>query len=383
MKNKNFFLSVALLLGTTIGAGIFGIPYVISRSGIIPGFFYFLILGIVILLIHLFFGEIVLRTQEKHRLPGYAKKYLGNWGEALAAFSTIFGSILVLLAYIILGGNFLRILLSPFFPPAGELSSFHFSLIFALFLAFFIFKGIKLVARAEFFTNLTFFLIIFLIFCLSLPKLNFQNFNLFDFQNIFLPYGVILFALTGWSAIPEMAEVLKNRKERKKFKKAIVGSTIIAISLYLLFALSVIGVSGENTSADTFSGLFSYLDKKIILLGVLAGVITITDSFLIIGLYLKNTLIYDYKFQKTPAFLLAWATPLILFLLGFRQFIDVIGFAGIFIGTIEGIIIVLIFKKAKLLGDREPEYSLNVPSFLPYTLMLIFILGAISHLFFS
>jgi len=383
MKNKNFFLSVALLLGTTIGAGIFGIPYVISRSGIIPGFFYFLILGIVVLLIHLFFGEIVLRTQEKHRLPGYAKKYLGNWGEVLAVFSTIFGSILVLLAYIILGGEFLRILLSPFSPPAGGLSSFHFSLIFALPLAFFIFKGIKLVARAEFFTNLTFFLIIFLIFCLSLPKLNFQNFNLFDFKNIFLPYGVILFALTGWSAIPEMAEVLKNRKERKKFKKAIVGSTIIAISLYLLFAFSVIGVSGENTSADTFSGLFSYLDKKIILLGVLAGVITIADSFLIIGLYLKNTLIYDYKFQKAPAFFLAWATPLILFLLGFRQFIDVIGFAGIFIGAIEGIIIVLIFKKAKLLGDREPEYSLNVPSFLPYSLMLIFILGAISHLFFS
>ena len=45
--------AVSIFVGTVIGAGIFGIPYVINKSGIIPGFFYFLILGGVVLLIHL------------------------------------------------------------------------------------------------------------------------------------------------------------------------------------------------------------------------------------------------------------------------------------------------------------------------------------------
>jgi len=379
MKEKKFFLGVALLLGTIIGAGIFGVPYVISKSGIIPGFFYFLILGGVVLLINLFLGEIVLRTKEKHRLPGYAKKYLGKWGRGLAAFSTIFGMIAVLLAYIILGGEFLKIVFSPFF----NLSSFHLSLIFWLILSYFIFKGIKLIAIAEFFTNLTFILIIFLIFYFSLPKLSFQNFTLFNLKNIFLPYGVALFALAGWNAIPEIGEVLKSSQERKKFKEVIIFSIVIAILLYFLFSLVVIGISGKNTSSDAFSGLFPYLNRKVIFLGVLGAVITLADSFLIIGLYLRNTLVYDYKIQKISAFLISCGFPLLLFLLGFRQFIDVIGWAGTIIGAIEGIIIILIFKKAKFLGDREPEYSLKIPSFGLYALMIILILGTISHFLFS
>ena len=383
MRDKKFFLAISVLLGTMIGAGIFGIPYVISRSGMIPGFFYFLILGGTVFLIHLFFGEIVLRTKERHRLPGYAKKYLGNWGERIAAFSTIFGMIMVLLIYIILGGDFLEILFFSFFPSIGGLSPSHFSLIFWLILSFFIFKGIKFIAPAEFFTNLAFIFIIFLIFCLALPKVNFQNFTLFDFKNIFLPYGVILFALTGWSAIPEMGEVLKDSQERKKFKKAIYFSIIIALLLYALFTLTIVGVSGKNTSPEVFWGLSRYLDPKIVFLGVLAGLITIADSFLIIGLYLRNTLIYDYKLQKIPSSLISCGFPLILFLLGFRQFINIIGFAGTFIGAIEGIIIILIWKKAKLLGNREPEYSLEIPSILLYTLIAIFILGTVSHFLLS
>jgi tyrosine-specific transport protein len=373
----NFSLAVALLLGTMIGAGIFGVPYAISRSGIIPGFFYFLFLAGAVSLIHLFFGEIVLRTKEKHRLPGYAERYLGKKGKALATFATILGTTLVLLAYIILGGDFLEILFSPFF----ELSSFQFSLIFSLVLGFFIFKGIKLVAIAEFFTNLSFIFIIFLIFCFALPKINFQNFYLIDLQNIFLPYGIILFSLTGWSAIPEMGELLRKKEERKKLKKIILFSVTISTLLYIIFTFSVIGISGQNTSANALSGLFPYLSKNIVLLGVLAGAITIGDSFLILGLYLRNSLIYDFKVQKKFAFLIAWGIPLVLFLSGLREFIEVIGLAGTLIGAIEGIIIILIFKKAKLLGNREPEYNLKVPNFLLYILMAIFILGTIFHFY--
>ena len=78
--NKNFLFALSVLLGTIVGAGIFGIPYVISKSGMIPGFFYFLILGGAVLLIHLFFGEIILRTKGEHRLVGLAQRYLGRWG---------------------------------------------------------------------------------------------------------------------------------------------------------------------------------------------------------------------------------------------------------------------------------------------------------------
>ncbi len=380
LSNKRFFLSLSVLLGTTIGAGIFGLPYVIDRSGIIPGFFYLLILGAAVTLIHLFFGEIILRTNEKYRLPGFAKKYLGKPGEILAVFSVLFGVVGSLLAYIILGGDFLKILFSAVFPSIGSPSSFWFVFIFWLVLSYFIWRGLKIIAPAEIFTNVLFFAAIFLILWFGLPQLDFSNFAFLSSANVLLPYGVILFSLVGWSALPEINDLLKSSAEKKEIKKIIILSAIIVIAFYLCFSFILIGISGKNISPDLFSGLLSVLGQKLVLLGVLAGVITLADSFLVLGLYLMNTFIHDLKFPGEMSFLIATGFPFLLYLLGLRSFINIIGFIGAFVGVIEGIIIILIFKKAKTLGDRLPEYSLKIPGWLLYFLMIIFVLGAISQL---
>lgn len=376
MKDKKFFFAISILLGTIVGAGIFGIPYVIARSGIIPGFFYLLILGGAVLLIHLFFGEIVLRTKEKHRLVGYAQKYLGNWGRILITISTILGLTGALLAYIILSGDFLKIIFSFL-----NLPSFYFSLMFWAILSYFIFRGIKLIAPAELFMNIAFFFIIFLIFCFALPKLNLQNFTLINFEHIFLPYGVILFSLVGWMAVPIISETFKSLEARKNLKKVIILAISIVIFLYFLFALAVIGVSGKNTTPEVFQGLLPYLGQKIIIFGALFGIFAIVTSFLILGNYFKNTLFYDYKVPRWISASIACGLPFILFLIGFRGFIETIGFVGTIIGAIEGVVIILIFKNIKKLGDRIPEYSLKIPSSLLYFLIAIFILGAVSQVF--
>lgn len=374
--NKNFLFALSILIGTIVGAGIFGIPYVISKSGIIPGFFYFLILGGAVLLIHLFFGEIILRTNEKHRLPGFAKKYLGEKGRIIIAASTLLAVTGALLAYTIIGGDFLKIILSPFL----NLSSFYFSLIFWAILTFFIFQGIKLIAPAQLLMNAAFIFIIFLIFYFALPKINLQNFTLVNPENIFLPYGIILFSLIGWSAIPIISEIFKNSEEKRKIKKVIIASTVVVIFLYFLFILSVVGVSGQDTSSEALFGLLPFLGQKIVVLGALFGMLAIATSFLILGNYLKNTLFYDFKIPRPFSAAISCGIPLILFLIGFRGFIEVVGFVGTLVGVIEGVVIILIFKKAKTLGNRQPEYSLKVPSALLYFLIAIFILGAMSQI---
>jgi len=63
--------------------------------------------------------------------------------------------------------------------------------------------------------------------------------------------------------------------------------------------------------------------------------------------------------------------------LGLRQFIPIIGFLGVVLGAINGTAIVLMYKKAKKFGNREPEYSLKIPGLIPYVLIGIFILGLI------
>lgn len=376
MKDKNTLLAAASLIGTIIGAGVFGIPYVMARSGILISLFYFFVLGIIVLLIHLFFGEVVLRTKEKHRLVGYAEKYLGKKAKILVTFSTIFGTIGALLAYIILAGNFLKIIFPSFLTP------FHLSLIAWLVLSFLVFRGIKSIAWSELLINFAFFAVIFLIFFFCFPKIDFANFSLANKNFIFLPYGIILFSLVGWNAVPEIERILFKKAN---LEKVIIFSSFIVIGFYLLFGLIISGVTGAETTQEAFQGLVPFLGQKIMILGGLFGLFTVATSFLILGNYLKNTLRFDYHFPYSLSFLLAAFSPLVLFLTGIREFIWVIAFVGTFVGLIDGTVISLIYQKAKKLGDKIPAYSLKIPNGLIYLIIIILIFGAAAHLlnFFS
>jgi tyrosine-specific transport protein len=377
---KSFILALAVLIGTIIGAGIFGLPYVVSKSGVIPSFFYFLVLGAVALLVQLLFGEIVLRTDGKMRIIGYAQKYFGLTGKVLVTISTIIGLVGSLLAYGILAGNFLKIA-SSFFPATSvNLSSFAFTLIFLISLSFFIFRGLKIIAPIEIFTNIIFFTAILAVFFIGSPKFDFSNFSLINRENLFLPYGVIMFSLVGWMAIPEIRDMLKTKQEKRNLKNIVIIATAFCTLVYLCFSFIVFGISGKNTTTDALGGLIPFLGTKVIFFGVLAAVITLIDSFLIIGLSLRNTLIYDLKLSKFLASSITCGLPIILFLAGLQSFIGTIGFMGTILGAVDGIIIVLMYKKAKKFSDREPEYSLKVPDFLIYFLVLVFILGAIAQI---
>lgn len=375
-NNKNFFLAFSTIVGTTVGAGIFGMPYVISKSGVVPGFFYFVLLGGSVLLLHLLFGEIVLRTDGQHRLIGYAQIYLGQREKILATFSNVVGSIGALVAYIIIGGGFLRTI----FLPLWDIPAFYWALFFWLTLSIFIFRGIKFIAPLELAMNVIFISIIFFIFVIAIPKFDIQDTVLFDLQNIFSPYGVLLFAFAGWLAIPEAASILQGKEERRLLKKTIVLAALVAAFLYFIFVLAVIGVNGSGISRDALTGLVPILGEKIVILGSIFGVAAVAASFLVLGNYLKNALHYDYKVSWFFSVAVACGVPIVLFLFGFREFIKTIGLVGALIGAFEGVIIIRIFRKAKTISAKIPEYEVRVPEFLLYSLTAVFIVGAILEL---
>ncbi len=68
---------------------------------------------------------------------------------------------------------------------------------------------------------------------------------------------------------------------------------------------------------------------------------------------------------------------MIAYLLHLRDFIAVIGFLGAALVGLEGILLVLIYQKAKKLGQRQPEYSLKLSPIFGYGLILILSLGII------
>ena len=82
---KKAILAASTLIGTIIGAGIFGIPYVVVKSGFPIGLTHILIIAILTIITMLYLGEIALRTKENCHLAGYAEKYLGKKGKIAGA----------------------------------------------------------------------------------------------------------------------------------------------------------------------------------------------------------------------------------------------------------------------------------------------------------
>lgn len=366
--NKSI-LAGASLVGTIIGAGIFGLPFAVSQSGVLTALFYFVLLSFVVLALHLFYGEVVLRTEGRHQFTGYVKKYLGNKPKKAMLFATILGSVGALLVYVILAGEFFNTI----FP--NILPLFNWSLFFCLFLAFFVFLDIKSIALLELLMGLALFAVFFLLFIFCLPKINAANYTFFNAKQFFLPFGILLFSLVGWHAIPEIMDIIDNKQH---LKKIISVSFLLCVFIYLLFAFLIAGVSGVLTTEHVFEGLRSFLGNKIIILGSAIGILAVATSFLLTANYLKHTLKYDCRLPGSIAFGLTIFAPLLLFIIGFRQFALVVGVVGSFMGLAEGAAIALIYQKAKTRGERIPEYSLKFGKPAVYFIIAILFFGALA-----
>lgn len=338
---KKFIYALSTITAATIGAGIFSLPFITLKAGFWTMIGYFVVLGGLAILIHLFYGELVLKTPDYKRLPGFAKLYLGKWGEKIASFSIIFGVFGVILVYLIVGGEFLESLFSPIFGGNNLIYTFLYFSVGAIL----IFFGIKFVPKLEFWGLVLFFIILIAIFIKEINFLKIENLFLtsWNIKYFFLPYGAILFSLWGADLIPEAEEILG---EKKKLLRIIIPlAIIIAILIYIFFIYLILSITGSQTTESALTGLKSYVGNGLLVLGLLFGLLTTFTSFIAFGLNLRNTLWYDLKIPRGLAWGITCFLPLILFLAGFKSFIGVISFVGGVMLGIDGILILLMYQK--------------------------------------
>jgi len=360
--------AISTLSGTIIGVGLFSLPWITSKVGFWIMLGYFFVLGTLVILIHLFFGELALKTPDLKRLPGFAKYHLGKWGERVAFLSSILGIFGAILAYLIVGGEFLTELLSPIFGGNNLIYTLFYFAIGALL----IFFGIEAIAKVEFWGLILFFLILIIIFFRGQPFLKIENlFPQPDLSQWFLPYGAILFSLWGAALIPEVEEILREKKYL--LKRVIIVSILIPILVYLFFIYLVLGITGPQTTESALTGLRSFLGNGIVSLALFFGVLTTFTSFITLGLTLKKIFWYDLKINKNLAWAFTSFIPLILFLIGIKQFIPVIAFVGGVMLGIDGILILLMYKKV---------VKSKIKDFFFYPLSLILFLGIFYQIFY-
>lgn len=335
---------VATLSGSIIGVGFLSLPYIALRVGIWVMLLYFIVLTALVVFIHTIFGEISLKTPDLRRFPGFVEFHLGVFAKWLTLVLIIFGSFGVLLSYLIVGGGFLGAIFGPILGGSASIYIF----IYFCAVSFIVYFGLKLISRIEFWALILLLLSLLLIFIKGFSHISFEN--IFspalvghDWKTLFLPYGAIMFSLWGIGLIPEIEEMLRGRKHL--LKKVIIVGVLIPAVFYVLFTLLIMGISGSATTESALVGLKGFLDPWVVSLAIFIGVITTFTAFITQGLFLKDIFIYDMKMHAFPAWVFTCFVPLILFLIGINSFIGLISFiGGVFLG-INGIIILLMYKK--------------------------------------
>ena len=205
--NKKFWATAFTLTGTIIGAGILGIPYVFAQSGFLIGFFWLIVLGTIMIFINLSLGEITLRTRGRHQLSGYAKKYLGKWGQYIMFFAMIFGIYSALSAYLLGEGESLSRLLP------GNINPIFLGIAFWLIMTLLLREGLKGLKKIETWGVLAIIIIIISIFIKFFPRIQPSNLLSFNISSFTIPIGVVLFALLGFTSIPELRQEIKGKEK--------------------------------------------------------------------------------------------------------------------------------------------------------------------------
>ena len=372
MQKKRLFQAVATLVGCVVGAGILAIPHVVAQAGFLTGLLNIVILGIVFLFLHLYLGEVVLRTKGKHQLTGYAEKYTGKTGKYFMFISMVIGIYGAIMAYIMGGGLALSNIIG--------LDPLLCSVIFFGAISWIIYLGLDTIEKSEAFVMPCMITVVIIIFFLAVFKINPVNLSEFSFSKMLIPYGVVLFAFIGTSAIPEMGEELA--KSKKDLKKAIIIGSLIPLAVYILFATSIVGVLGSKTHEIGALGLAAILGERMAFIGALFALLTVSTSFMVLGLALKELFWYDYDLRKNTSWLLACFVPFILFLLVRKvvSFTTVLDITGIITGAIIGILVVIMAINAKKKSERKPEYSIYINKFIAFIIILLFIIGAVNLL---
>lgn len=367
---KKLVLGVGLLSGSVIGAGVFALPYVFYKAGWAAGLFYFIAFAVLVVVSHMMYAQVVEITPGEHRLVGFCGIYLGKFSEWVAALVSPIGLLFTLTAYLVLGEKFLLL----FMPDSyGEIAFLTIWLLGTLV----VFWETRKLALAEVLGTISIGAIIIIIFGYGIGGWgNVAAMPAVDPKFIFFPYGAMLFALWGRTAIPPIVRYFRDDNKLALVKPAVTLGVVIPVILYFLFSVGVIGLIAPHVTESSVANLASSLPSGIVWLVGALGILAILTSYAVIGKNIHQTVIFDIKQKPHIGALIVAGVPLLLYFAGFKNFLYLVSIVGGVFLSVEGILMTLLWRRVRIsAGSWNRLYG-----FAAYFLLVVFIGGIIYSL---
>lgn len=346
MRLKN----ILLVVGTTVGAGIFSLPLVFKQTGLLPFFILLIVLAYVTLRINIYFAQITHSVKGEHQLPGYVSTVLGKRLGVAAIVLHLFSTYGALIAFASIGGTFLSQLIG--IPVHIGMMLFFIAATVLLFQ-----DGKKMESLDELFAagkGILFVLLVLFAF-LFFP---YQSYNPGPVvgTNPYLAYGLILFSLTGFSIIPEL-------HPDKQYKKTLWIAQFLIVLLYIVFAVAL--------SPYAIADSFRFKNQALSIFVNLTGFISVFTTYLMLSMVTKDVYMKDIKMNQKGALGFTAVVPFVAILLNYDGFLKVLSLTGgIFLGSIG---LLICFMHQTVYPDKN-----RIERFL---IQILFVGGVIFELF--
>lgn len=344
--------SAGILASLIVGAGMFSLPHVFVRAGLIYGVLALIFFTWVSGSLNSRYAGIIDKGGTDKRFAGYAKEHFGKKGYVSALFFVLGGTAITLTVYLALAPSFFS-LIFPFIPPTAS------ALIFWIAGTMIVFLGNKKGSAASLFVfaAMTAIIIFFGIFALFRGNAaDMTPSTLFDWKNILLPFGPLLFSLSGRPALSSIRERYKEKEySLKKFRKAIKIGVIIPAVIYVVFVTMVIALSKEGVTPDAVTGLTALPSWGLVAMGIL-GILAILDSYALLGMEFAGVLSRDVRMPKPISYILFATIPIAVYFLVSGNFLMLVGIAGGIFLALESIMVVLMGRK--IFGNKPSDFPL-------------------------
>ena len=385
-----------LIAGTQIGAGMLALPISTGASGFGYSAVLFLI-SFIFMLISLFLlmESFLFSKSVEVNLISIVRTRLGSLGQIVAWFSFLLLLYSVAAAYLSAGGGLIFNALSKIFSVsvAESTGTWIFLVVFGFFVIFGTW-GIDWINRLCVIGLFACFVVLVI---LVTPNIEWQYLAGGNSQYLWATIPIVVLSFTSHIILPSIRIYLKGNIHQLKI--ALFWGSVIPLAFYLVWELLIFGLlpptgeygletiaSGSHPVAALTNALHNFLGVTWIPVVVgLFSFFALVTSFFGVSLSLFDFLADGFRIKKSSLggkiilLLIMFAIPLFFALYFPAGFLIALGYAGVFVAVLYGILPALMVWHGRYIEKRKEKFRV----FGGKTLLVLMILGSILIIFFQ
>lgn len=238
-----------LVAGTTVGAGMLGIPLMTAKAGFWPAMCITIFTWAIMLWTGLLYLEATLWMPLGSNLLSMSKRFFGNQGRIFSGAMFLFLYYCLLVAYFAAGAPMLAYALNISF--GWELTGIRAYALFGGLFALIVGLGTKWIDWSNMILTTLMVVVYFLLITLGASEVEAGKLEFVSWSPVFFAMPILFSAFGYHNIIPSLCTYFDKRV--KPLKLSIIVGTTIALLIYLIWQWLVIGIVPQESIATALS----------------------------------------------------------------------------------------------------------------------------------